>query len=449
MLVRYPLERRGRKVKFVRAPIPWVLAAGTATLLYACGSSDNSSSSSDAGASEASGGSPGSTTGSGGSSGSADASGLTDATASPDVSGSVDASGGADAIRSPDGSSGNASDAGDAGLSKGADSGGSTTAVTGPCDLYEAGNTPCVAAFSTVRALYGSYTGNLYQVTRADNTTQEIGVLSAGGVANAAAQDTFCSGTTCTISILYDQSGQGNHLTRAPKGSNNHGAQDVLAVANALPITIGGHKAYGIHSPPGTGYRNDATKGIATGDNPEVIYEVTDGTYTVDGCCFDFGNAETNNMAGANGSMEALFFGTGFWDKGSGAGPWIMADLEDGVYDQSGTSGATNTNDPSMPYAFVTGMIKGNSSNATTGNGPFAIKGSNAQSGTLSTFYNGARPTGYSPMRKQGAILLGVGGDDSNMGGGNFYEGVMTSGYSSDATDDAVQANIVLAGYGK
>jgi hypothetical protein len=301
----------------------------------------------------------------------------------------------------------------------------------------------------TYGALFGAYAGNLYQVTRADNTTQEIGVLSPGGVANAAAQDTFCSGTTCTISILYDQSGQGNHLTRAPKGSNNHGAQDVLAVANALPITIGGHKAYGIHSPPGTGYRNDATKGIATGDNPEVIYEVTDGTYTVDGCCFDFGNAETNNMAGANGSMEALFFGTGFWDKGSGAGPWIMADLEDGVYDESGTSGATNTNDPSMPYAFVTGMIKGNSSNATAGNGPFATKGANAQSGTLSTFYNGARPTGYSPMRKQGAILLGVGGDDSNGGGGNFYEGVMTSGYSSDATDDAVQANILAAGYGK
>jgi hypothetical protein len=445
MVVRYPIERQGRKVRFVRTPIPWVLAVATATL-WACGSSssDDSSSSADAGASEAS---SGSTSGSSGQ-GSADASRSTDATASSDASGPVDASGAADAIRSLDGSSGNALDAGDAGLRKDADSGGSTTGVTGPCDLYEAGGTPCVAAFSTVRALYGSYTGNLYQVTRADNTTQNIGVLSAGGVANAAAQDTFCSGTTCTISILYDQSGQGNNLTRAPIGSNNHGAQDVLAVANALPITIGGHKAYGIHSPPGTGYRNDATKGIATGDNPEVIYEVTDGMYTVDGCCFDFGNAETNNMAGANGSMEALFFGTGFWDKGSGAGPWIMADLEDGVYDQGGASGATNSNNPSMPYSFVTGIIKGNSSNATAGNGPFAIKGSNAQSGTLTTFYNGARPTGYSPMRKQGAIILGIGGDDSNSGGGNFYEGVMTSGYSSDATDNAVQANIVLAGYG-
>ena len=32
---------------------------------------------------------------------------------------------------------------------------------------------------------------------------------------------------------------------------------------------------------------------------------------------------------------------------------------------------------------------------------------------------------------------------------GTFYEGAMTKGYSTKATDDAVQANIVAAGYGK
>ena len=32
---------------------------------------------------------------------------------------------------------------------------------------------------------------------------------------------------------------------------------------------------------------------------------------------------------------------------------------------------------------------------------------------------------------------------------GTFYEGVMTKGYSTNATDAAVQANIVAAGYGK
>src|ERR1700745_3772868 len=49
-------------------------------------------------------------------------------------------------------------------------------AGTGPCDIYASGGTPCVAAHSTTRALYGSYNGNLYQVKRSsDNSTLNIG----------------------------------------------------------------------------------------------------------------------------------------------------------------------------------------------------------------------------------------------------------------------------------
>ena len=50
-------------------------------------------------------------------------------------------------------------------------------------------------------------------------------------------------------------------------------------------------------------------------------------------------------------------------------------------------------------------------------------------------------------MHKEGAILLGIGGDNSISGDGTFYEGVMTSGYPSDATENSVQANIVAAKY--
>ncbi len=50
-------------------------------------------------------------------------------------------------------------------------------------------------------------------------------------------------------------------------------------------------------------------------------------------------------------------------------------------------------------------------------------------------------------MKKEGAIILGIGGDNSNGSAGTFYEGVMTSGYPSDATENAVQSNIVAAGY--
>jgi len=69
-----------------------------------------------------------------------------------------------------------------------------------PCDIYAAAGTPCVPAHSTVRALYAAYSGPLYQVKRAsDSTTLNIGTLTAGGYANAAAQNTFCAGTSCTI----------------------------------------------------------------------------------------------------------------------------------------------------------------------------------------------------------------------------------------------------------
>ena len=51
-------------------------------------------------------------------------------------------------------------------------------------------------------------------------------------------------------------------------------------------------------------------------------------------------------------------------------------------------------------------------------------------------------------MRKEGSIVLGTGGDGTDRSRGYFFEGVMTAGYPSNAADNAVQANIVTAGYG-
>ncbi|MDH6222549.1 arabinofuranosidase catalytic domain-containing protein [Streptomyces pseudovenezuelae] len=315
-------------------------------------------------------------------------------------------------------------------------------ATSGPCDIYAAGGTACVAAHSTTRALYASYNGPLYQVRRAsDNTTRDVGVLSAGGYADAAAQDSFCSGTTCLITIIYDQSGRANNLTQAP-GGGAAGGPDNLANATAAPTTVGGHRAYGVFVAPGTGYRNNHTNGIATGDNPEGMYAIFDGTHYNGGCCFDYGNAETDSNDDGNGTMEAIYFGNiKVWGYGSGNGPWIMADLENGLF--SGVNQHYNAGDPTINHRYTTAIIKG-------GPNHWAIRGGNAQSGALSTFYDGPRPNvaGYNPMRKQGAIILGIGGDNSKGAQGTFYEGVMTSGYPSDATENAVQANITAAGYG-
>ncbi|HUR07568.1 MAG TPA: arabinofuranosidase catalytic domain-containing protein [Nonomuraea sp.] len=318
-------------------------------------------------------------------------------------------------------------------------------AATGPCDIYASGGTPCVAAHSTTRALYAAYNGPLYQVRRSsDNTTRDIGLLSAGGYADAAAQDSFCSGTTCLITIIYDQSGRNNRLTQAPPGGFSGpapGGYDNLADATAAPITIGGHKAYGVFVAPGTGYRNNTTNGVARGDAPEGMYAIFDGTHYNGGCCFDYGNAETNSRDNGNGTMEAIYFGNiKVWGYGTGNGPWVMADLENGLF--SGVNAGYNANDPTVNHRFLTAIIKGEPNH-------WSIRAGNAQSGGLSTYYNGARPnvSGYNPMKKEGAIILGIGGDNSHGSAGTFYEGVMTSGYPTDATENAVQANITAAGY--
>src|SRR6516165_12197508 len=125
-------------------------------------------------------------------------------------------------------------------------------ASQGPCDIYAAANTPCVAAHSTTRALYAAYNGALYQVKRAsDGTTTNISTLSAGGYANAAAQDSFCAGTTCTITEIFDQSPKHNNLTIGPAGGA--GGADVGADAAALPGMAGGNKVYGVDVTPGGG----------------------------------------------------------------------------------------------------------------------------------------------------------------------------------------------------
>ena len=314
-----------------------------------------------------------------------------------------------------------------------------SAASQGPCDIYASAGTPCVAAHSTTRALYAAYNGSLYQVRRSsDNSTLNIGVVSAGGVANAAAQDSFCSGTSCVITEIYDQSGHGNNLTDAP-GGGAAGGPDALANATSAPAMVEGAKVYGVYIAAGDGYRDDSTSGIATGDAAEGEYAIFDGTHTNNGCCFDYGNAETNNDDNGAGHMEAIYFGTETaWGRGSGNGPWIMADMENGLF--SGQGAGLNSADPTTNYRFTTAMIEGESNQ-------WAILGGNAQSGSLATDYSGVRPSGYNPMHKEGAIILGIGGDNSKGSAGTFYEGVMTSGYPSSSTEASVQANIVAAGY--
>jgi hypothetical protein len=319
------------------------------------------------------------------------------------------------------------------------------SASAAPCDIFALGGTPCVAAYSVVRAMFDAYTGPLYQVNRSsDGETYNVSVLSPGGYANSAVQDAFCASTSCSILRIFDQTTLNNHLDLAPAG----GAAphpDGPACASCYPITVNGHKVYSVRIEKGMGYRIDNTSGVAQGNDPETIYMVTSGPYN-SGCCFDFGNAESNNHDTGAGSMESVYVGSwnatySGWCGGSGEGPWVMADLEDGLWTCNETYYVNPLNQP-ITATYTTAMVKG-------GSNGFSVKSADATQGTLSTLYDGPRPPGYQPMRKQGSVILGIGGDNSDSAIGTWFEGVLTAGYSTPEADNAVQANIVGAGYGK
>ena len=319
-----------------------------------------------------------------------------------------------------------------------------------PCDIYKAGGTPCVTAHSTTRLLYSKYRGPLYQVRReSDGSTLDIRA-DASGYADAAAQDSFLEGSLGYITVIYDQSGMGNDLVQASPGTflgPETGGFNTLPIADMAPALLDGHKVYGAYIMPGMGFRCNNARGLAIDDEPEGIYYVIDGGHYDSGCCFDYGNSSTNGRAVGTGTMETTYYGTSTaWGRGNGDGPWIMADMEAGLF--SGFDAKLNDVPSITDWDFVSVFVNGGGGNQ------WDLRGGDAATDSLIVFYSGPRPhtpesDAYYPMHKKGGMLLGNGGDNGNGSAGTFFEGVMTVGYPSDETIAKVQAGIAAARYRK
>jgi non-reducing end alpha-L-arabinofuranosidase len=353
---------------------------------------------------------------------------------------------------------------GGAGSGAGSGAGGGGNAM-GPCDIYEAGMpaSPCVGAYSTIRRLRAAYTGPLFQVRSGSNAmntgtggmTHDI-MQSADGFALKSAVDAACGAGICTVSLLYDQSGRGNHLPVAKRGLSNGGEfadeddfETTINVA-AAGLKVGGRDVYSLYMAARQGYRlTEEGDGVPLGRASQGLYMLADGTHYGTACCWDFGNVSPDPTR--YGVMNTLFLGIAYWGRGAGQGPWYMADYEAGVW-----AGGTNPGDPgwgalegehppnpanpSLRVKYALGFLKTNMNN-------WSLRMADAGTATtVTTAYAGGLPK---QMNNEGAIVLGVGGDNSNNSWGTFYEGAVLAGFPSDATELAVLQNIKAVGYGQ
>jgi len=329
----------------------------------------------------------------------------------------------------------------------------------GVCDLFAAGGAPCVAAHSLTRALYAGYAGALYRVLNpATNATADVGVLAAGGAADAASQERFCGAAACVVVAIYDQSPSGNDLgiergadfLPPPRDSQDAGVEVTArarvrlgpnvvysAVFDSRCDVSQGARCDGLVQ----GYSNRTARGTAVADEPQTVYALFDGRHFNTGCCFEYGNAE-KTATRLNGSMEAVYYGCNDTHPPLPAcarGPYAFADLEH-MHEMMQLPGFAPVRLP--PADFLLAVVKG-----APGRLSLAVADANAGA-PLRALYDGPYPAGYE-SKKQGGIVLGVGGDNSPWGSGTFFEGAMTRGVSSDAADAAVLANIAAAGYAR
>ena len=193
---------------------------------------------------------------------------------------------------------------------------------------------------------------------------------------------------------------------------------------------------------------NDANS-TAVDDQAEGQYWVVSGHHYNSGCCFDYGNAEIDSRDDGDGTMETTYFGNSTsWYHGQEPGPWIMTDQENNLVGCV-TDSPTNKYCPDLKpitWRFVTATADGEPHHWRT-------MGGDAQKGELGIIFDGPRVandrSSYDPMRKQGAIDLGNGGDNGNSSQGTFYEAAMTAAgtFPTKETNQKIQANVVAARY--
>ena len=89
------------------------------------------------------------------------------------------------------------------------------------------------------------------------------------------------------------------------------GGFDTQPIADMAPITIGGHKAYGVYIMPGMGFRNNnATRPRRSTTSPQASTTWSTARITTTAAASITATASTNGRAVGTGTMETIYFGT-------------------------------------------------------------------------------------------------------------------------------------------
>jgi hypothetical protein len=283
------------------------------------------------------------------------------------------------------------------------------------------------------RPLFASYSGPLFKLQRAsDNATQDIGFVN--GLADVAAANSFCSGTTCRYIVTYDQTPYHLDAVNTVRSDSTLQLHPPLYTTTqmqgkTIPFWVDGFLLVG--SRANSAWGNGA---VPVGSVPVSVYSIAirDTTHPGD-CCYDFGEAEATIADTGNGHMFAFNL-----EILNG----VDMDLENGGIGASGSGHLT----PSSMLAKTDGVSLFTMKYADP-SGSLVVPSNTAPycSGTF-TFYNAPLSCwGYGPLHLEGGVTIGCGGDGSGcqpLAAGAFIEGAIIAAETSDATDDAIQASI-------
>ncbi len=218
-----------------------------------------------------------------------------------------------------------------------------------------------------------------------------------------------------------------------------------------VQVTVGGSadiEAYGLDITGGVGYADDATSGVAVGDQPE-------GTYWSPAAPMSTVNAAWTS---ATPKLAGTTTATGAWTPSASGRARVSRGPAGSRRATAAAPGSGSTWRTALFLGgerLVPGQCPGprrlghRHGRRTTGRAPIAIETGNAQSGGLTTQWSGALPDlgGYMPMQKKGGIVLGTGGDNSNAGIGTLVRGRHDLGLPLLSRGRRGAGGVVTAGY--